>query len=102
MRVRKPRGSYLSGNARLSTIVRSLVTSWFSSKEAGFAFARETRAELLALKEMIEEGSIRSIVDRVYSMDEASAAHRRVEAEERLGAVVIGIADRDTAPRSDS
>jgi hypothetical protein len=30
-------------------------------------------------------------VDRVYPMNEAAEAHRRVETEQRLGAVVIAI-----------
>ena len=34
---------------------------------------------------MIESGKIQSIVDRVYPMAEAAAAHRRVETEQRLG-----------------
>jgi NADPH:quinone reductase-like Zn-dependent oxidoreductase len=40
---------------------------------------------------MIEAGRIRSIVDRVYTMDAAAQAHHRVETEQRLGAVVIAI-----------
>ena len=40
---------------------------------------------------MIESEKIRSIVDRVYSMDQAAEAHVRVETEQRLGAVVITI-----------
>jgi NADPH:quinone reductase-like Zn-dependent oxidoreductase len=43
---------------------------------------------------MIEDGKIGSIVDRIYSMEQAADAHRRVETEERLGAVVIAIGDR--------
>jgi NADPH:quinone reductase-like Zn-dependent oxidoreductase len=42
---------------------------------------------------MIEEGKIRSIVDKVYSMQQAAEAHQRVETEERVGAVVIAIGD---------
>jgi NADPH:quinone reductase-like Zn-dependent oxidoreductase len=44
---------------------------------------------------MIEAGKIQSIVDRVYPMAEVSAAHRRVETEQRLGAVVIIIGEQD-------
>lgn len=88
----QPQGRYLAGNPRLSVMLRSVLTSWFSSKTARFAFAAETQEELLALKEMIEAGKVRSIVDRVYAMQEAAQAHHRVETEERLGAVVIAIA----------
>lgn len=87
-----PRGRYLAGNPRLSVMLRSLVTSWFTTRTARFAFAGETPEELLALKQMIEEGKIRSIVDRVYPMQQAAQAHHRVETEERVGAVVIAIA----------
>lgn len=47
---------------------------------------------------MIEEGKIRSIVDRVYGMDEAAEAHERVETEKRLGAVVIEIGEAVSQP----
>jgi NADPH:quinone reductase-like Zn-dependent oxidoreductase len=45
----------------------------------------------MALAEMIESGRIRPIVDRVFPMEQAPAAHRLVETEQRLGAVVITI-----------
>ena len=88
-----PNGRYLSGNPRLSVMLRSVFTTRFTNKTASFAFARETKEELLTLKLMIEEGKTRSIVDRVYSMQQAAEAHHRVETEERVGAVVIAIGD---------
>ncbi len=88
-----PNGRYFSGNPRILVMLRSVFTTRFTNKSAKFAFARETRKELLALKEMIEDGKIGSIVDRVYPMQQAVDAHRRVETEQRLGAVVIAIND---------
>jgi hypothetical protein len=60
-----------------------------------FAFAPETKAALNTLKAMVEDGRIRSIVDKVYPMEQVIDAHRRVEAEQRLGAVVLAIGDDD-------
>ena len=94
IRVLNPGGRYLSGNPRLSVMIRSIFTTRFTDKTARFAFAGETKANLLTLKGMIEDGRIESIVDRVYPMEKASDAHRRVETEQRIGAVVIAIADR--------
>jgi NADPH:quinone reductase-like Zn-dependent oxidoreductase len=88
-----PTGRYFSGNPRISTMIRTVFTNMFSDKTAGFAFAGETREELLTLKQMIEDGKIGSIVDRVYPMSQAADAHQRVEDEQRLGAVVIEISD---------
>jgi len=85
----KPKGRYLMANPRVFDMLRSVLTSKFTDKTAIFAFARETEEELLTLKEMIEEGEIKPIVDQIYSFEQAAEAHRRVETEKRLGTVVI-------------
>ncbi|MDH3708315.1 MAG: NAD(P)-dependent alcohol dehydrogenase [Cyclobacteriaceae bacterium] len=89
----EPEGRYLLGNPRLSDMLRSSWTSKFTDKNVIFAFARETEEELLALKEMIEAGQIRAVVDKIYTMDQAPEAHHRVETEQRLGSIVISIDD---------
>jgi len=76
-------------NPRISDMLRSVLTSNFTDKKAIFVFAGEKEEELFALKEMIEEGEIKSIVDKIYSFEQAAEAHRRVETEQRLGTVVI-------------
>ena len=83
------KGRYLMANPRMSDMLRSVLTSIFTDKTAIFEFAGEKEEELLELKKMIEEGKIQSIVDKVYSLEQAAEAHRRVETEQRLGTVVI-------------
>jgi NADPH:quinone reductase-like Zn-dependent oxidoreductase len=87
----KPKGRYLMANPRIFDMLRSVLTSKFTDKTAIFAFARETEEELLTLKEMIEEGKIKPVVDQIYSFEQAAEAHRRVETEKRLGTVVISV-----------
>jgi NADPH:quinone reductase-like Zn-dependent oxidoreductase len=86
-----PGGRYLMGNPRLSDMLRSVLTSRFTDKAAYFAFAGEKEEELLALKQMIVDGKIKSCVDKIYPMEQAAEAHRRVETEQRLGIVVISM-----------
>jgi len=86
-----PKGRYLMGNPRISDMLRSVLTSSFTDKTAIFAFAGEKEEELLELKEMIEGGKIKPVVDKIYSIDQAAEAHRRVETEQRLGIVVISL-----------
>jgi NADPH:quinone reductase-like Zn-dependent oxidoreductase len=86
-----PGGRYLMGNPRLSDMLRFVLTSRFADKSVVFAFAGEKEEELLALKQMIEEGKILAIVDKTFPMEQAAEAHRRVETEQRLGPVVISI-----------
>jgi len=84
-----PGGRYLLGNPRLADMLRAVVTSKFTDKTALFAFAGEQEEELLALKSMIEAKQITSVIDKIYTPEQAVEAHRRVETEQRLGIVVI-------------
>ena len=92
IRTLNPKGRYLTANPRLSVMLRCMITSSFSDRRAVFSFARETQEELLALKSMIEEGKITPAIDRVYPLEQAAEAHRRVETEQRLGIVVLAVA----------
>jgi NADPH:quinone reductase-like Zn-dependent oxidoreductase len=86
-----PGGRYLMANPRIVDMLRSLFTSRFTEKTSMFAFAGEREEELFAIKKMIEDGEINSIVDKIYPCEQAAQAHRRVEAEQRLGAVVLSL-----------
>ena len=87
----KPRGRYLMANPKITDMLRSVLISIFSNKTAIFAFAGEKEQELVALKEMIEAGKIKPVIDKIYSFKQAAEAHRRVETEQRLGMVVISV-----------
>jgi len=86
-----PGGRYLMANPRISDMLRSVFTSRFTDKTAMFAFAGEKEEELISLKEMIGAGTIKPVVDKIYPLEQAAEAHRRVETEQRLGIVVIAV-----------
>ncbi len=75
----------------------SPLTTRFTDKAVIVAFAPETRTALVSLTEMIKAGEIGPIVDRIYPMEEVADAHRLVETEKRLGAVVLAIAGKTQA-----
>lgn len=89
VKVLNPKGRYLMANPRVSDMLKSFLTSSLTNKTVIFAFAGEKEEELQALKEMIEMEKIKPVVDKIYSFEQAAEAHRRVETEQRLGAVVI-------------
>lgn len=89
LRALKARGRYLTANPRFAELWRWMVTHVTSDKRVVVAFADESRAQLDALRDLVDAGELRVPIDRTYTLAEAPAAHARVESEQRLGAVVL-------------
>ena len=84
-----PGGRYLVANPTMADMTRASLLGNKAGKKAIFALAGEKKEELEALTEMIEAGHIRPLVDSTLPYSEAQHAHRLVETEQRLGAVLL-------------
>jgi NADPH:quinone reductase-like Zn-dependent oxidoreductase len=60
-------------------------------KRLRFASGRRSNEDSRLLKELIEAGAYRAVVDRVYPMDQVVEAHRYVETWHKAGNVVLTI-----------
>jgi len=87
----KDDGIYLQANPRLSHKLRGLWIKLTSGKKVVTTLATEKTEDLNFLKELIEDGKIKSVIDRSYPLEEMAEAHRYVELGHKKGNVVITV-----------
>ncbi len=69
----------------------ALWTSRIGDKKVQFALPRSTKQDVLFLKELIEAGKYRAVIDRSYPLKDVVEATRYVETQQKTGNVVLTV-----------
>ena len=71
----------------------TLVTRFVGSKRARVGFGRYRQEDLLVVKELVDTGAYRPVIDRTYTLDEIVDAVRYVESGQKTGNVVLRVSE---------
>jgi len=76
---------------KLSRVIRLTVVSMFVRQQGGPSVKSQNRADLVALKELVEAGKVTPVIDGTYSLRETPKAMGHVAAGHARGTVVIAL-----------
>jgi NADPH:quinone reductase-like Zn-dependent oxidoreductase len=104
---RRCRGSLKPGGIYLETDlgylwhvpILALLTRWLGDKRVTLPVPKYRKEEVLLLKELIEAGKYRAVIDRRYPLEQVVEATKYVETGQKTGNVVLSVSGDRATPQ---
>lgn len=91
----KRNGIYISTELgrNAENIFLALITRFFGSKRVLFPIPTINKKDVVFLKELVETGKYKPVIDRKYTFDQIVEAYEYVETEQKTGNVIISLTE---------
>ncbi|MFA4907253.1 MAG: NAD(P)-dependent alcohol dehydrogenase [archaeon] len=90
-RILSPKGIYVLAGGSMARIFQMMFVSMTGTKNMGLMIANINQKDLLFIKELLEAGKVKSIIDKCYPLHETADAIRYLEEGHARGKVVISV-----------
>ena len=90
-KILKPHGIYFSTELGYlsQNIFLALLTPLFGGKKVLFPIPKDTKEDIVFIKELMETGKYKAVIDRTYPFEQIVDATRYVETGQKVGNVVV-------------
>lgn len=91
LRMLRPGGRYVMANPHTSHLIGGLWTMLTKNRKVIFGSDAVSVEHLRYIKELVESGKLRPVIDRYYPLEQIAEAHRYAETEQKKGNTVITV-----------